>query len=68
MVLHWSISDCYIPGSSEVSGSIEEYQLCQSLGYCSNDEIIAWKFVSLSNSVILSQAESDSQLEHGLSI
>ena len=44
------------------------YQTFQSRGYCSNEVMIPWKLVSLSNSVILSQAPSVSHPVHGLSI
>ena len=40
----------------------------QSRGYCSKDVMTPWKLVSLSSSVMLSQALSDSQPVQGLSI
>ncbi len=57
-----------LPGSGTFSGSGLVYQRCQSRGYCSNEAMSPWKLVSLSSSVMLSQLESDSQLEQGLSI
>lgn len=44
------------------------YQTFQSRGYCSNEVMIPWKLVSLSSSVMLSQAASVSHPVHGLSI
>lgn len=57
-----------LPGRGAFSGSELVYHRFQSRGYCSNEAISPWKLASLSSSVMLSQLESASQLEHGLSI
>ena len=56
-----------VPGRGAVSGSADVNQMFQSRGYCSNEVMMPWKLVSLSNSVTLSQAVSGSQ-GTGLSI
>ena len=64
----WNYRYNFIPGSAAFSGSGLVNHTCQSRGYCSNDVIIPWKLVNLSNSVILSQHESASHCGQGLSI
>lgn len=58
----------YLPGRPVVSGVGEVYQMFQSRGYCSKEVMMPWKLVSLSSSVMLSHALSDSQPVQGLSI
>ena len=60
--------ESHSPGRSWPSGAEETYHFCHSREYCSKEDMIPWKLVNLSNSVILSQAGSGSHDVHGLSI